>query len=116
MAWSPKAIGNVLMSVFGTVVILLIIAYVGGASQRELARRVDMRVGTIEVQLARHRYVTDCLFYTGPFIDPESVQPPEARDLAALKLCLAEATKIGPDEVNDIGAILEKNLRARGVE
>jgi hypothetical protein len=111
-----KVIGNILITVFGAVIVLLLLAFVAGESQRELANRVDQRVGEIEVQLARHRYVTDCLFYTGPFIGPGEDQAPAARDVAALKLCLSESLVIGPEDVADIGVILERNLRQRGVE
>lgn len=113
---SVKAVGRIVVTVSGAVIVLLLLFFVGGVSQRELATRVDERVETIEVQLARHRYVTDCMFYTGPFIAPSEPADPASRDIAALRLCLSESLVIGPEDVNDIGVILEENLNARGVD
>lgn len=94
-----------------TALITLFLAGFLGGSQRELAQRVDRnaalgreRAEDIQLQLARHRYVVDCLAFSP---DPK---------LKDLRTCLDEASGITVGDIEHLGNILEANLKARGEE
>ena len=111
--WTPREVGRLIVWVLLAIVFLTAVFYVGGAGQRELAARVDVntalareRAEDVLTQAVRHRYVTDCLFFTPP--SPE-------RDLDDLLTCINEAQELSFDDKDRVGSVLARNLRARGI-
>lgn len=112
--WTPREVGRLLLGVLVAVVFLGALAYVGGAGQRDLAARVDVnaaisrqRSEDLLTQTVRHRYVTDCMFFTPPA--PERV-------VDDLLTCVNEAQELDWTDAERIGSVLARNLRDRGVE